>query len=78
MNERCGGRGLVAMGPGVRGMERCPGCVDCPRKVDPASTHDVVKAIIKNLQPMEMCAPCNEEHPKGEPCPLCDRTLLLG
>ena len=25
----------------------------------------------------ETCQPCNEEHPKGERCPTCGRSLLL-
>ena len=47
------------------------------RRVDPAETHEVVKQIINKLQ-TETCRPCNEEHPRGEPCPKCGRSLLLG
>ena len=41
------------------------------------STHEVVKQIIDKLQ-TETCAPCNEEHPRGEVCSGCGRKLLLG
>ena len=47
-------------------------------QVDPAETHEVVKQIISKLLQKETCGPCNEEHPKGESCPKCGRTLLLG
>ena len=56
-------------------------CVDCLRifkRIDPAETHKVVKNIIDSLKPTETCAPCNVEHPKGDPCPKCGRKLLLG
>ena len=62
-------------------------------RVDPAMTLKVIKKIIDRLEngeppkgepsravvvQMETCAPCNEEHPKGEPCSKCGRSLLLG
>ena len=48
------------------------------KQPDPAATHEVVKQIIRIIQQTETCQPCNEEHPKGESCPTCGRTLLLG
>lgn len=61
-------------------------------RVDPTSTLEAIAKIVdkvKNgpppsgvprvmLQQAEMCAPCNVEHPRGEPCPKCGRSLLLG
>lgn len=47
------------------------------KRVDPADTHEVVKQIIGKLQ-TETCRPCNETHPRGQKCPKCGRSLLLG
>jgi hypothetical protein len=48
---------------------RCPECKRVP--CDPNFVHTIPVQMVT-------CGPCNEEHPRGEPCPKCGRSLLLG
>lgn len=60
---------------------RCPQCKQTPcdpnffhaLKVPEGSRHCHI-----DLALTETCRPCNQEHPRGEPCPKCGRSLLLG
>lgn len=53
---------------------RCPDCGKNP--CDPNYVHPI--RVVKYVPVMETCRPCNEEYPRGEPCPRCGRSLLLG
>ena len=39
---------------------------------------EVSKRLEARYAQTETCQPCNEEHPRGQPCGKCGRKLLLG
>lgn len=72
----CGGRRLVSMGPGVKGLKRCPGCRDCRPAETPSES--LWPAQEAREAHHAVCEPCRTRTaPTGSGCCIVGFRLFL-